>query len=181
MGNNSSKSPVNPEEIQNVKRSRFGLDLLSPKHGMNISSPTIDTSTKTKSQGAELPLPAAEDLEKMFQKIVDDLNLSDGNKEKIQALSMNRKWLIVQAHLNGNSTKDVNNDETEVDYFHGALQNSQASDSVLKALVVCLRSKPIKWVNRFLEKDGLQQIITLLEQSQILPTIPSHSELKSKQ
>jgi hypothetical protein len=33
----------------------------------------------------------------------------------------------------------------------------------LKELVVSLRSKPIKWINQFIEKDGLSLILKNLE------------------
>ena len=175
------ESPNPSAIIRKLKhKSNPSLSIDSP--GINVSSPMmVPNSPDGKQPGVLLPMPAEGDLERMFENIIDDLNLSDVNKEKVRNLSVDRKWLIVQSHLNGKNSKDVLNDGNEVTYFKDGLLSQDPTPNVLKALGVCLRSKPIKWVNTFIESDSFSLLVSTLQKAQLPAVISSHEEIRLKQ
>lgn len=52
-----------------------------------------------------LPMPAEDELNKMFLELVDELDLTQANRQAVLALSANKKWQIYCSRK-GNDTLD---------------------------------------------------------------------------
>ncbi|XP_066602802.1 disheveled-associated activator of morphogenesis 1 isoform X2 [Prorops nasuta] len=125
-----------------------------------------------------LPMPAEEELNKMFLELVDELDLTQANRQAVLALPANKKWQIYCSRK-GNDTLDNGGLRTTdlsgdpEDYINrlktiASSNFSEEGEDVsshmrqAEALKTALRTQPHSFVLRFIELDGLNALLQVL-------------------
>lgn len=125
-----------------------------------------------------LPMPAEEELNKMFLELVDELDLTQANRQAVLALPANKKWQIYCSRK-GNDTLDNGGLRTTdlsgdpEDYINRIKviadatfneDNEELSNHMrqVEALKTALRTQPHSFVLRFIELDGLNALLKVL-------------------
>ncbi|XP_077476468.1 disheveled-associated activator of morphogenesis 2 isoform X2 [Stigmatopora argus] len=121
------------------------------------------------------PMPPAEELNARFSELVDELDLSDKNREAMFALPDEKKWQIYCSKKK--EQEDPNKLATSwPDYYidrinsMAAMQTLFAFDEeememrnkVVEDLKTALRTQPMRFVTRFIELDGLTCLLNFL-------------------
>ncbi|KMQ84125.1 disheveled-associated activator of morphogenesis 1, partial [Lasius niger] len=126
-----------------------------------------------------LPMPAEEELNKMFLELVDELDLTQANRQAVLALPVNKKWQIYCSRK-GNGTLDNGGLRTTdlsgdpEDYINRLKtiasspfpeEDEEVSNQMrqAEALKTALRTQPHSFVLRFIELDGLNALLEVLE------------------
>ncbi|XP_044128146.1 disheveled-associated activator of morphogenesis 1 [Bufo gargarizans] len=134
-----------------------------------------DSNFALQSMEPALPIPPAEELDAMFAELVDELDLSDKHREAMFALPAEKKWQIYCS-----KKKDQEEDKSATSWpeFYIDELNSMAARRTLLAmekedeeernksvesLKTALRTKPMRFVTRFIEMDGLTCILNFLK------------------
>ncbi|XP_043859669.1 disheveled-associated activator of morphogenesis 2 isoform X2 [Dromiciops gliroides] len=155
------------------KRSRHGLGFLCCFGGNDI--PEINLRDNHPLQFLEFssPIPPAEELNARFAELVDELDLTDKNREAMFALPLEKKWQIYCSK----KKEDPNKLATSwPDYYidrinsMAAMQTLYAFDEeetemrnkVVEDLKTALRTQPMRFVTRFIELDGLTCLLNFL-------------------
>lgn len=125
-----------------------------------------------------LPMPAEEELNKMFLELVDELDLTQANRQAVLALPANKKWQIYCSRK-GNDTLDNGGLRTTdlsgdpEDYINrikiiagaGFSEDTEELSNHMRqveALKTALRTQPHSFVLRFIELDGLNALLKVL-------------------
>jgi dishevelled associated activator of morphogenesis len=93
-----------------------------------------------------------------------EINLNEGKREVLKELSDDRKWLLLKAHrrvvqpINERGAGLVTDTP---EFFVQGLQ-AEAGMEIVTNLRVCLGSKPVTWMDRFLELDGVMYLLEVL-------------------
>ncbi|XP_013769688.1 disheveled-associated activator of morphogenesis 2 isoform X2 [Pundamilia nyererei] len=121
------------------------------------------------------PMPPAEELHARFSELVDELDLTDKNREAMFALPDEKKWQIYCSKKK--EQEDPNKLATSwPDYYidrinsMAAMQTLFAFDEeememrnkVVEDLKTALRTQPMRFVTRFIELDGLTCLLNFL-------------------
>ncbi|XP_032109525.1 disheveled-associated activator of morphogenesis 2 isoform X4 [Sapajus apella] len=157
------------------KRSRHGLGFLCCFGGSDI--PEINLRDNHPLQFLEFssPIPNTEELNIRFAELVDELDLTDKNREAMFALPPEKKWQIYC------SKKKEQDDPNKLatswpDYYidrinsMAAMQSLYAFDEeetemrnqVVEDLKTALRTQPMRFVTRFIELEGLTCLLNFL-------------------
>ncbi|KAJ8401230.1 hypothetical protein AAFF_G00388120 [Aldrovandia affinis] len=122
------------------------------------------------------PMPPAEELHARFSELVDELDLTDKNREAMFALPAEKKWQIYCSKKK--EQEDPNKLATSwPDYYidrinsMAAMQTLFAFDEeememrnkVVEDLKTALRTQPMRFVTRFIELDGLTCLLNFLK------------------
>ncbi|XP_075451499.1 disheveled-associated activator of morphogenesis 2 isoform X4 [Ascaphus truei] len=158
------------------KRSRHALGFLccfgSSEH------PEINLKDNNPLQFLEFtgPIPSAEELNARFSELVDELDLTDKNREAMFALPPEKKWQIYCSKKK--EQEDPNKLATSwPDYYidrinsMAAMQTLYAFDEedtdtrnkIVEDLKTALRTQPMRFVTRFIELDGLTCLLNFLK------------------
>ncbi|XP_053315011.1 disheveled-associated activator of morphogenesis 2 isoform X2 [Spea bombifrons] len=158
------------------KRSRHALGFLccfgSSEH------PEINLKDNNPLQFVEFagPIPSAEELNARFSELVDELDLTDKNREAMFALPPEKKWQIYCSKKK--EQEDPNKLATSwPDYYidrinsMAAMQTLYAFDEedtemrnkIVEDLKTALRTQPMRFVTRFIELDGLTCLLNFLK------------------
>uniref|UniRef100_A0AAY4ALF8 Dishevelled associated activator of morphogenesis 2 n=1 Tax=Denticeps clupeoides TaxID=299321 RepID=A0AAY4ALF8_9TELE len=120
------------------------------------------------------PMPPEEELNARFSELVDELDLTDKNREAMFALPAEKKWQIYCSK----KKEDPNKLATSwPDYYidrinsMAAMQTLFAFDEeemdmrnkVVEDLKTALRTQPMRFVTRFIELDGLTCLLNFLK------------------
>uniref|UniRef100_A0A4X2LRZ6 Dishevelled associated activator of morphogenesis 2 n=1 Tax=Vombatus ursinus TaxID=29139 RepID=A0A4X2LRZ6_VOMUR len=157
------------------KRSRHGLGFLCCFGGNDI--PEINLRDNHPLQFLEFssPIPPAEELNARFAELVDELDLTEKNREAMFALPLEKKWQIYCSKKK--EQEDPNKLATSwPDYYidrinsMAAMQTLYAFDEeetemrnkVVEDLKTALRTQPMRFVTRFIELDGLTCLLNFL-------------------
>uniref|UniRef100_A0A8C7TCT4 Dishevelled associated activator of morphosis 2 n=1 Tax=Oncorhynchus mykiss TaxID=8022 RepID=A0A8C7TCT4_ONCMY len=120
------------------------------------------------------PMPPAEELHARFSELVDELDLTDKNREAMFALPAEKKW---QIYCSKKKQEDPNKLATSwPDYYidrinsMAAMQTLFAFDEeememrnkVVEDLKTALRTQPMRFVTRFIELEGLTCLLNFL-------------------
>ncbi|XP_063774906.1 disheveled-associated activator of morphogenesis 2 isoform X2 [Pseudophryne corroboree] len=167
------------------KRSRHALGFLccfgSSEH------PEINLKDNNPLQFLEFagPIPSPEELNARFSELVDELDLTDKNREAMFALPPEKKWQIYCSKKK--EQEDPNKLATSwPDYYidrinsMAAMQTLYAFDEedtetrnkIVEDLKTALRTQPMRFVTRFIELDGLTCLLNFLK-SMDLETLES--------
>jgi len=103
-----------------------------------------------------IPMPPADELEMLFETFLENLNLPEEKKEVMKKFPDARKWDIVQQQMN-EQREDEETAETEIHTDLDELKDSPNKE-LLQSLSVSLRSKPIHWINKFVELGGINAL-----------------------
>ncbi|XP_018586917.1 disheveled-associated activator of morphogenesis 2 isoform X2 [Scleropages formosus] len=122
------------------------------------------------------PMPPEEELHARFSELVDELDLTDRNREAMFALPAEKKWQIYCSKKK--EQEDPNKLATSwPDYYidrinsMAAMQTLFAFDEeememrnkVVEDLKTALRTQPMRFVTRFIELDGLTCLLNFLK------------------
>ncbi|XP_063803453.1 disheveled-associated activator of morphogenesis 1 isoform X2 [Pseudophryne corroboree] len=122
-----------------------------------------------------LPVPPLDELDAMFAELVDELDLSDKHREAMFALPAEKKW---QIYCSKKKDQEENKGATSWPEFYIDELNSMAArrtllamekedeeerNKTIESLKTALRTKPMRFVTRFIEMDGLTCILNFLK------------------
>ncbi|XP_047677118.1 disheveled-associated activator of morphogenesis 2 isoform X3 [Tachysurus fulvidraco] len=158
------------------KRTRPGLGLLCCF--VSSEPPEINLKDSVPLQLLEFsaPMPLEEELNARFSELVDELDLTDKNREAMFALPAEKKWQIYCSKKK--EQEDPNKLATSwPDYYidrinsMAAMQTLFAFDEeememrnkVVEDLKTALRTQPMRFVTRFIELDGLTCLLNFLK------------------
>lgn len=157
------------------KRSHHGLGFLCCFGGNGL--PEIDLRDNHPLQYLEFssPIPNPEELNVRFAELVDELDLTDKNREAVFALPPEKKWQIYCSKRK--EQEDPNKLATSwPDYYierinsMAAMQNlfefdeeeTDTRNQVVEDLKTALRTQPMRFVTRFIELEGLACLLNFL-------------------
>ncbi|XP_075388046.1 disheveled-associated activator of morphogenesis 1 [Tenrec ecaudatus] len=122
-----------------------------------------------------LPMPPGEELHVMFSELVDELDLTDKHREAMFALPAEKKW---QIYCSKKKDQEENKGATSWPEFYIDQLNSMAArksllalekeeeeerSKTIESLKTALRTKPMRFVTRFIDLDGLSCILNFLK------------------
>uniref|UniRef100_A0A7N5ZWN1 Dishevelled associated activator of morphogenesis 2 n=1 Tax=Anabas testudineus TaxID=64144 RepID=A0A7N5ZWN1_ANATE len=154
------------------KRTRPGLGFLCCFGSSEPLEINLKDSVPLQLLEFSAPMPPAEELHARFSELVDELDLTDKNREAMFALPDEKKWQIYCS-----KKKDPNKLATSwPDYYidrinsMAAMQTLFAFDEeememrnkVVEDLKTALRTQPMRFVTRFIELDGLTCLLNFL-------------------
>ncbi|KAF6113386.1 dishevelled associated activator of morphogenesis 2 [Phyllostomus discolor] len=157
------------------KRSRHGLGFLCCFGGGDLPEINLRDSSPLQYMEFSSPIPNAEELNVRFAELVDELDLTDKNREAVFALPPEKKWQIYCSKKK--EQEDPNKTATSwPDYYidrinsMAAMQSLYAFDEeetemrsqVVEDLKTALRTQPMRFVTRFIELDGLTCLLNFL-------------------
>ncbi|KAM4664630.1 disheveled-associated activator of morphogenesis 1 isoform 2-T3 [Discoglossus pictus] len=143
--------------------------------------PEITYRLRNDSNGAlqpmemSLPMPPLEELDAMFTELVDELDLSDKHREAMFALPAEKKWAI---YCSKKKDQEENKGATSWPEFYIDQLNLMAArrtllamekedederSKTIESLKTALRTKPMRFVTRFIDLDGLTCILNFLK------------------
>ncbi|XP_018422885.1 PREDICTED: disheveled-associated activator of morphogenesis 2 [Nanorana parkeri] len=158
------------------KRNRHALGFLCCFRGSE--HPEINLKDNNPLQFVEFagPMPSADELNARFSELVDELDLTDKNREAMFALPAEKKWQIYCSKKK--EQEDPNKLATSwPDYYidrinsMAAMQSLYAFDEedtemrnkIVEDLKTALRTQPMRFVTRFIELDGLTCLLNFLK------------------
>ena len=103
-----------------------------------------------------LPMPPPEELEMAFETFLEDLNLPEEKKEMMKKFPDDRRWKIIQQQMR-DQLEDEETAAIEIQTDLDQLGANPTKD-LLQSLSVALRSKPIHWINKFVELNGINAL-----------------------
>uniref|UniRef100_A0A8C6V7F2 Dishevelled associated activator of morphogenesis 2 n=1 Tax=Neogobius melanostomus TaxID=47308 RepID=A0A8C6V7F2_9GOBI len=152
------------------KRNRPGLGILCCFGSSEPPEINLKDSVPLQLLEFSAPMPPAEELHARFSELVDELDLTDKNREAMFALPDEKKWQIYC------SKKKVSSSHYKVSMYHyladlvSTMQTLFAYDEeememrnkVVEDLKTALRTQPMRFVTRFIELDGLTCLLNFL-------------------
>uniref|UniRef100_A0A7N6C5M9 Dishevelled associated activator of morphogenesis 2 n=1 Tax=Anabas testudineus TaxID=64144 RepID=A0A7N6C5M9_ANATE len=157
------------------KRTRPGLGFLCCFGSSEPLEINLKDSVPLQLLEFSAPMPPAEELHARFSELVDELDLTDKNREAMFALPDEKKWQIYCSKKK--EQEDPNKLATSwPDYYidrinsMAAMQTLFAFDEeememrnkVVEDLKTALRTQPMRFVTRFIELDGLTCLLNFL-------------------
>ncbi|XP_023368584.1 disheveled-associated activator of morphogenesis 2 [Otolemur garnettii] len=157
------------------KRSRHGLGFLCCFGGSDLPEINLRDSHPLQYIEFSSPIPNPEELNVRFAELVDELDLTDRNREAMFALPPEKKWQIYCSKKK--EQEDPNKLATSwPDYYidrinsMAAMQSLYAFDEeetemrnqVVEDLKTALRTQPMRFVTRFIELEGLTCLLNFL-------------------
>ncbi|KAM8915232.1 disheveled-associated activator of morphogenesis 2 isoform 2-T3 [Spinachia spinachia] len=157
------------------KRTRPGLGFLCCFSSSEPPEINLKDSVPLQLLEFSAPMPPAEELHARFSELVDELDLTDKNREAMFALPDEKKWQIYCSKKK--EQEDPNKLATSwPDYYidrinsMAAMQTLFAFDEeemgmrnkVVEDLKTALRTQPMRFVTRFIELDGLTCLLNFL-------------------
>ncbi|XP_039078511.1 disheveled-associated activator of morphogenesis 2 isoform X1 [Hyaena hyaena] len=157
------------------KRSRHGLGFLCCFGGSGLPEINLRDNHPLQYMEFSSPIPNPEELNVRFAELVDELDLTDKNREAVFALPPEKKWQIYCSKKK--EQEDPNKLATSwPDYYidrinsMAAMQSLYAFDEeetemrnqVVEDLKTALRTQPMRFVTRFIELEGLTCLLNFL-------------------
>ncbi|XP_067335191.1 disheveled-associated activator of morphogenesis 2 isoform X5 [Channa argus] len=157
------------------KRTRPGLGFLCCFGSSEPLEINLKDSVPLQLLEFSAPMPPTEELHARFSELVDELDLTDKNREAMFALPDEKKWQIYCSKKK--EQEDPNKLATSwPDYYidrinsMAAMQTLFAFDEeememrnkVVEDLKTALRTQPMRFVTRFIELDGLTCLLNFL-------------------
>ncbi|XP_077180075.1 disheveled-associated activator of morphogenesis 1 isoform X1 [Paroedura picta] len=133
-----------------------------------------DSSFALQTMEPAFPMPPVEELDVMFSELVDELDLTDKHREAMFALPAEKKW---QIYCSKKKDQEENKGATSWPEFYIDQLNSMAArkslialekedeeerNKTIESLKTALRTKPMRFVTRFIDLDGLTCILNFL-------------------
>uniref|UniRef100_A0A8C3MR71 Uncharacterized protein n=1 Tax=Geospiza parvula TaxID=87175 RepID=A0A8C3MR71_GEOPR len=158
------------------KRNRHALGFLCCFGGSDLPEINLKDNNPLQFLEFSVPIPPAEELNARFAELVDELDLTDKNREAMFALPPEKKWQIYCSKKK--EQEDPNKLATSwPDYYidrinsMAAMQTLYAFDEeetemknkIVEDLKTALRTQPMRFVTRFIELDGLSCLLNFLK------------------
>uniref|UniRef100_UPI00398E638B disheveled-associated activator of morphogenesis 2 isoform X2 n=1 Tax=Pristiophorus japonicus TaxID=55135 RepID=UPI00398E638B len=122
-----------------------------------------------------LPIPSADELNARFAELVDELDLTDKNRDAMFALPAEKKWQIYcskkkeqdDPNKQANSWPDyyidrINSMAAMQTVFAFDEEEMEMRNTIVEGLKTALRTQPMRFVMRFIELDGLTCLLNFL-------------------
>ncbi|EGW05573.1 Disheveled-associated activator of morphogenesis 2 [Cricetulus griseus] len=157
------------------KRSHHGLGFLCCFGGSDLPEIDLRDSHSLHYLDFSGPIPNPEELNVRFAELVDELDLTDKNREAVFALPPEKKWQIYCSKKK--EQEDPNKLATSWPDYYIERINSMASmqnlyefdeketdtrNQVVEDLKTALRTQPMRFVTRFIELEGLTCLLNFL-------------------
>uniref|UniRef100_A0A3P9HTD9 Dishevelled associated activator of morphogenesis 2 n=1 Tax=Oryzias latipes TaxID=8090 RepID=A0A3P9HTD9_ORYLA len=157
------------------KRTRPGLGFLCCFVGSEPLEINLKDSVPLQLLEFTAPIPPAEELHARFSELVDELDLTDKNREAMFALPDEKKWQIYCSKKK--EQEDPNKLATSwPDYYIDRIDSMAAMQTlfsfdeeemeirnkVVEDLKTALRTQPMRFVTRFIELNGLTCLLNFL-------------------
>ncbi|KAI5278973.1 Disheveled-Associated Activator Of Morphogenesis 2 [Manis pentadactyla] len=157
------------------KRSRHGLGFLCCFGGSDLPEINLRDNHPLQYMEFSSPIPNPEELNVRFAELVDELDLTDKNREAVFALPPEKKWQIYCSKKK--EQEDPNKLATSwPDYYIDRINSMAAMHSlyafdeeeteirnqVVEDLKTALRTQPMRFVTRFIELEGLTCLLNFL-------------------
>ncbi|XP_069879932.1 disheveled-associated activator of morphogenesis 2 isoform X2 [Dipodomys merriami] len=157
------------------KRSRHGVGLLCCFGSSDLSEMDLRDSSALQYMEFSSTIPNPEELNVRFAELVDELDLTDKNREAVFALPPEKKWQIYCSKKK--EQEDPNKLATSwPDYYIERINSMAAIQSlyaygeeememrnkVVEDLKTALRTQPMRFVTRFIELEGLACLLNFL-------------------
>ncbi|XP_004462935.4 LOW QUALITY PROTEIN: disheveled-associated activator of morphogenesis 2 [Dasypus novemcinctus] len=157
------------------KRSRHGLGFLCCFGGSDLPEINLRDNHPLQYMEFSSPIPNPEELNVRFAELVDELDLTDKNREAVFALPPEKKWQIYCSKKK--EQEDPNKLATSwPDYYIDRINSMAAMQSlcafdeegmevrnrVVEDLKTALRTQPLRFVTRFIELEGLSSLLNFL-------------------
>uniref|UniRef100_A0A803TI74 Dishevelled associated activator of morphosis 2 n=1 Tax=Anolis carolinensis TaxID=28377 RepID=A0A803TI74_ANOCA len=158
------------------KRNRHALGFLCCFGGSDLPEINLKDNNPLQFLEFSVPIPSPEELNARFSELVDELDLTDKNREAMFALPPEKKWQIYCSKKK--EQEDPNKLATSwPDYYidrinsMAAMQTVYAFDEeetemrnkIVEDLKTALRTQPMRFVTRFIELDGLTCLLNFLK------------------
>uniref|UniRef100_A0A8C8REJ1 Dishevelled associated activator of morphogenesis 2 n=1 Tax=Pelusios castaneus TaxID=367368 RepID=A0A8C8REJ1_9SAUR len=155
------------------KRNRHALGFLCCFGGSDLPEINLKDNSPLQFLEFSVPIPPAEELNARFSELVDELDLTDKNREAMFALPPEKKWQIYCSKKK--EQEDPNKLATSwPDYYIDRINSMAAVSSLLheetemrnkivEDLKTALRTQPMRFVTRFIELDGLTCLLNFLK------------------
>ncbi|XP_077017828.1 disheveled-associated activator of morphogenesis 2 isoform X2 [Tamandua tetradactyla] len=155
------------------KRSRHGLGFLCCFGSSDLPEINLRDSHPLQFMEFSSPIPNPEELNVRFAELVDELDLTDKNREAVFALPPEKKWQIYCSK----KKEDPNKLATSwPDYYIDRINSMAAMQSLcsldeeememrhqaVEGLKTALRTQPLRFVTRFIEMEGLTCLLNFL-------------------
>jgi Diaphanous GTPase-binding Domain/Diaphanous FH3 Domain len=118
-------------------------------------------------------LPSDQELDTMMELFMEDVNLAEDKKSLMRTLNSDRKWMMLVQNLSErfrSGSQEVIQEIIEIQKLR-----QEPNEKIVHDLVVSLRSRPIRWINEFVEHGGLA---VLLDQLNELEESETHNQLE---
>ncbi|KAK2496245.1 hypothetical protein MC885_004339 [Smutsia gigantea] len=157
------------------KRSRHGLGFLCCFGGSDLPEINLRDNHPLQYMEFSSPIPNPEELNVRFAELVDELDLTDKNREAVFALPPEKKWQIYcskKKEQEDPSKLATSWPDCYIDRISSmaAMQSLYAFDEeetemrnqVVEDLKTALRTQPMRFVTRFIELEGLTCLLNFL-------------------
>ncbi|OCT68513.1 disheveled-associated activator of morphogenesis 1-A isoform X1 [Xenopus laevis] len=132
-----------------------------------------DSNFALQSMEPALPVPPVEELDAMFAELVDELDLSEKHREAMFALSAEKKWQIYCSKKKDHEEGATSWPEFYIDQLNSMAarrtlfamdkEDEEERNKTIESLKTALRTKPMRFVTRFIDLDGLTCILNFLK------------------
>nr|XP_033795519.1 disheveled-associated activator of morphogenesis 2 isoform X2 [Geotrypetes seraphini] len=158
------------------KRTRHALGFLCCFGGSEPPEINLKDNNPLQFLEFSVPIPPAEELNARFSELVDELDLTDKNREAMFALPPEKKWQIYCSKKK--EQEDPNKLATSwPDYYIDRInsmaamqslyvfdeEDTEARNKIVEDLKTALRTQPMRFVTRFIELDGLSCLLNFLK------------------
>uniref|UniRef100_A0A673CBR3 Dishevelled associated activator of morphogenesis 2 n=1 Tax=Sphaeramia orbicularis TaxID=375764 RepID=A0A673CBR3_9TELE len=150
------------------KRTRPGLGFLCCFGSSEPPEINLKDSVPLQLLEFSAPMPPAEELHARFSELVDELDLTDKNREAMFALPDEKKWQIycskkkVSTSLSVSGWPFVDWLSEPTTLFAFDEEEMEMRNKVVEDLKTALRTQPMRFVTRFIELDGLTCLLNFL-------------------
>eukprot|EP00730_Choanoeca_flexa_P009028 TRINITY_DN12573_c2_g3_i5.p1 TRINITY_DN12573_c2_g3~~TRINITY_DN12573_c2_g3_i5.p1 ORF type:complete len:1085 (+),score=361.60 TRINITY_DN12573_c2_g3_i5:144-3398(+) len=131
----------------------------------------VENTAVTFKDGGETDMPEPEELANQLELLLRDLNLPPETEEALRNRSPEEQWQLVKSNMSARETNDEQHSQdelsTDIENIRKSLEfdseeNAAMRAAALDALAVALRSKPLHYITKFVELDGLTLLLDLL-------------------
>ena len=153
-----------------IKESNISISSISSPETPSPRQRTLSMARRKKGNIAKSPVkgieeeivkPSSEEIERLLELAMDDLNLPADKKDEFRAFDDDRKWELIKR--NKQDTDEVSRDEI-LSKLKGLNPDFPLPEA--KDVLVTLRSKPVRWIQQFIELEGLSVIMEALKRFQ---------------
>uniref|UniRef100_A0A8C4KZ85 Dishevelled associated activator of morphogenesis 2 n=1 Tax=Equus asinus asinus TaxID=83772 RepID=A0A8C4KZ85_EQUAS len=149
------------------KRSRHGLGFLCCFGGSDLPEINLRDNHPLQYMEFSSPIPNPEELNVRFAELVDELDLTDKNREAVFALPPEKKW---QIYCSKKKVRSLTPWWPLGHTWAGGMQSLYAFDEeetemrnqIVEDLKTALRTQPMRFVTRFIELEGLTCLLNFL-------------------
>ncbi|OMJ13595.1 Cytokinesis protein sepA, partial [Smittium culicis] len=139
----------------------------------NSTSPVMNTATNwgdsVEGDGKKqnIDYKNTSEIDSELEAMMNDMNLKDEQKEKMRAIPLDKKIILLQSKT---QYKEFKGDKSKPSAFCRILKDYEPSNLQYKQIIhlrVCLTTQPIAWVKEFVNRDGFKYLSIVLKKISI--------------